>query len=49
MVVVALVLGFAVIMEICAMIMAPVGYQDENGFHVGTQRSKIRNVGCEKS
>ncbi len=28
-----------VITELCAVMFAPFGYQDENGFHIGIQRT----------
>lgn len=36
MVVAALIIvGVAIIAEMCAVMRAPVGYQDETGFHIG--------------
>ncbi len=39
MVIAALVIGAGVILEICAVIRAPMGYQDETGFHIGVEQS----------
>jgi hypothetical protein len=36
-IVAAFMIGAGVIMELCAVVGAPVGYQDENGFHQGTK------------
>lgn len=35
MVVAALIVGVAIIAELCAVMRVPLGYQDETGFHVG--------------
>jgi len=36
MLVAALVVGAGVIVEVCSILKAPIGYQDETGFHIGT-------------
>lgn len=35
MVVAAFIIAAGVIVEVCAMLRAPMGYQDETGFHAG--------------
>ncbi len=40
MVIAALVIGAGVILELCAVIRAPVGYQDEAGFHIGVESAE---------
>jgi hypothetical protein len=37
MVMVALMIGAGIIIEICAVVTAPLGYQDERGFHIGVE------------
>ena len=37
MIVVGAVLVAGIILELCAVIAAPLGYQDERGFHVGVE------------
>lgn len=37
MVIAAIIVGAGVILELCAVIGAPLGYQDETGFHVGSE------------
>jgi hypothetical protein len=37
MVIAALMIGAGIIMELCAVMAAPLGYQDETGFHIGVQ------------
>ena len=44
MVIAALVIGTGVLLELCAVIRAPMGYQDESGFHIGVEHSD-----CEDS
>jgi hypothetical protein len=38
MLVAAFIVGAGIIIELCAVIMAPLGYQDEAGFHAGPER-----------
>jgi hypothetical protein len=44
MVIAALMLGAGVVIELCAVVMAPFGYQDETGFHIGTERTGSNKV-----
>jgi hypothetical protein len=44
MVIAALMLGVGVVIEFCAVILAPFGYQDETGFHVGSERAGSSKV-----
>jgi hypothetical protein len=37
MVIVAFVIGVGVILELCVVMTAPLGYQDETGFHIGVR------------
>ena len=37
MVIIAIMIGAGVLMEICAILGAPHGYQDEAGFHICNQ------------
>jgi hypothetical protein len=37
MVIAALIVGAGVILELCAVLKAPLGYQDETGFHIGSK------------
>ena len=39
MVIAALIMGAGVIMEFCTVLKAPIGYQDETGFHVGAENA----------
>jgi hypothetical protein len=41
----AIVIGAGVIMEFLAMIQAPIGYQDETGFHIGAKRADAERDG----
>jgi len=34
----ALMIGAVIFMELCAVMAAPLGYQDETGFHIGAER-----------
>lgn len=43
MVIAVFLIGAGVVLEICAVISAPMGYQDETGFHLGVERSKRRD------
>ncbi len=29
-------------MELCAVIRAPIGYQDESGFHIGVENAECK-------
>jgi hypothetical protein len=40
MVIAAIIVGAGVIVELCAIMKAPFGYQDDSGFHVGAPRAK---------
>ncbi len=40
MVMAALMIGAGIIMELCAVMAAPLGYQDETGFHIGAEDGK---------
>jgi len=40
MVLAAFIIAAGLIVELCAMLSAPVGYQDESGFHAGAKRSE---------
>jgi len=40
MVIAALMIGAVIIMELCAVMAAPLGYQDETGFHTGAEGGK---------
>ena len=42
----AAVLAVGLIMELCAVFTAPVGYQDETGFHPGVKRNEDTNDGA---
>ena len=35
MIIAAALLGLALVIEICAVMAAPIGYQDDSGFHPG--------------
>ena len=37
MVMAALMIGAGIIVELCAVMAAPLGYQDETGFHIGAE------------
>ena len=39
MIITALIMGAGVIMELCAVMRAPLGYQDETGFHIGAKNA----------
>jgi hypothetical protein len=43
MVIAALVIGVGIIMEICAVVGAPVGYQDDAGFHIGVENAECKD------
>jgi hypothetical protein len=40
MVIVALMICAGIIIELCAVMAAPLGYQDETGFHIGAEGGK---------
>ncbi len=46
MIIAALILGFGVITELFAVAKAPVGYQDETGFHIGASRAEDDDGRC---
>jgi hypothetical protein len=39
MMIAAIMVGVGLIAEICAVIKAPIGYQDETGFHAGREEA----------
>jgi len=39
------VLGVGIVFEFCAVLMAPLGYQDETGFHPATRPKPERSAG----
>lgn len=45
MVIAAVMVGVGVVMELFAVMGAPLGYQDESGFHVGSKRSGDEETG----
>ena len=38
MMIAALLIGAGLIIELCVVFTAPLGYQDESGFHIGAER-----------
>ena len=40
MVIVAFLIGAGIIIELCVVMAAPLGYQDETGFHIGAEDGK---------
>lgn len=40
MVIAGLIIAAGVIVEVCAILRAPVGYQDETGFHAGAKNTE---------
>jgi hypothetical protein len=43
-IVVGTVLAAGIIFELCAVIVAPPGYEDEAGFHAGMESAKMRKT-----
>jgi hypothetical protein len=43
MVIAAIVVGIGIVMEACALMSAPLGYQDDSGFHIGPETRKDDN------
>ena len=47
MVIAAIIFGAGVVMVLDAVIRAPIGYQDENGFHLGAQGPERQTADCQ--
>lgn len=47
MVIAAIVMGTGVILILGAALRAPLGYQDESGFHLGVKQNADRRADCE--
>ena len=45
---VAVMLGAGIITELFAVMGAPLGYQDDSGFHVGAENNNERDTGFIK-
>ncbi len=47
MVIAAIAFGAGIVLVVDAIIRAPLGYQDEAGFHIGVKNGADKGVDCE--
>ena len=47
MVIVAIIFGAGIILVLDAVVRAPIGYQDETGFHVGVKSGAEEAIDCK--
>ena len=47
MVIAAILFGAGIILVLDAIIRAPIGYQDETGFHIGVKSGAEKSIDCK--